>query len=200
MSSRYVLREVCRGQYRFTLVTHGGQVLLNSGLYMDKDSALRKINATRSLARSSRNYDLLTAQDGGRYFMVVTRKGEALACSATYPDAESRQAVINLVKANSRGARLEILTQNPAREQERPIPSGRFAARYPQSNKPSPGRLPASRAHCVPTGLIAFRVEPAALLSSIDRGYSLTAAGIEEQSSKGESNVGRIRPPERSGR
>ena len=138
--------------------------------------------------------------------MVVTRKGEALAHSATYPDAESRQAAINLVKANNRGARLEVLTQNPAREQERPIPSGRFAARYPhhapQSNERSLGRLPASRAHYVSTGLIAFRVEPepAALLSSIDRGYSLKATGIEEQSSKGESNVGRIRPPERSGR
>jgi uncharacterized protein YegP (UPF0339 family) len=63
MSSRYVLREVCGDQYRFTLVTHGGRVLLTSGLYMDEDSAMRKINATRSLARNSRNYDLLTAED-----------------------------------------------------------------------------------------------------------------------------------------
>lgn len=127
MSSRYVLQEVCRGQYRFTLTSHRGQVLLTSGLYMDKDSALRKISTTHSLARNSRNYDFLTAEDGRRYFMVVTQKGEALAYSACYPDAESLQAAINLVKGNNRGARLEYLTQHPAYQQERPVPSGRFA-------------------------------------------------------------------------
>ena len=98
MSSRYVLHEVCRGQYRFTLTSHKGQVLLTSGLFMDKESALRAINTIRHLARNSKNYDLRVAEDGGRYFMVVTRKGEALAYSATYPDAEGRQAAINLVK------------------------------------------------------------------------------------------------------
>lgn len=130
VSSRYVLHEVCRGQYRFTLTSHRGQVLLTSGLYMDKESALRKINATRRLARNARNYDLLTAEDEGRYFTVVTRKGETLAYSAIYPNAEGRQAAINLVKANTRGARLEDLTQGLADQQERPVPSGRFAGMY----------------------------------------------------------------------
>jgi uncharacterized protein YegP (UPF0339 family) len=131
MASRYVLYEVYKGQYRFTLTSHRGQVLLTSGLYMDKDSALRKINAIRHLARKSTNYELLTAEDGGRYFMVVSRKGEALAYSATYPDAEGRQTAINLVKQNNRGARLEILTQDLACKQERPVPSGRFVATPP---------------------------------------------------------------------
>ena len=128
MSSRYVLHEVCRGQYRFTLTSHKGQVLLTSGLFMDKESALQKIIVTRHLARNSKNYGLLTAEDGGLYFAVVTRKGEALAFSAIYPDAEGRQAAINLVKGNTRGARLEDLTQDTAYQQESPVPSNRFAA------------------------------------------------------------------------
>ena len=118
MASRYVLHEVCKGQYRFTLTSHKGQVLLTSGLYMDKDSALCKIQIIRYLARNSKNFDLLTAEDGGRYFVVVTRKGEALASSATYPNAEGRQAAIDLVKGNTRGARLEDLTQDPGCKQE----------------------------------------------------------------------------------
>lgn len=127
MSSRYVLHEVSRGQYRFTLSTHTGQVLLTSGLLMDRESALRKINITRRLARNSRNYELCTAGDGSSYFLVRTAQGETLVSSACYPDAESLQAAINLVKSNTRGARFEDLSQAEANGQERPVSSGRFA-------------------------------------------------------------------------
>ncbi len=127
MSSRYVLHEVSRGQYRFTLTSHTGQVLLTSGLHMDKESALRKIGITRCLARNSRNYELCKAENGSSYFLVRTAQGETLAYSACYPDAESLQAAINLVKSNTRGARLEDLAQDEASRQERPFPSGRFA-------------------------------------------------------------------------
>ena len=94
---------------------------------MDKESALRKIGSTHHLARNSKNYALFKAEDGGLYFMIVTQNGEALAYSATYPDAEGRQAAINLVKRYNRGARLEDLTQDPEVQPERPVLSGRFA-------------------------------------------------------------------------
>ena len=127
MSSRYVLHEVCRGQYRFTLTTHTGQVLLTSGLLMDKESALHKIDRTRRLAHNSRNYELCMAENGSSYFLVRTAQGETLVYSACYPDVESLQAAINLVKGNTRGARLEDLSQADANSQERAVPSGRFA-------------------------------------------------------------------------
>lgn len=127
MSSRYVLHEVCRGQYRFTLTSHRGQVLLTSGLFLDKESALHKILTTRCLARNSRNYEVRTAENGSSYFLVKTAKGETLVYSACYPDAESLQTAIHLAKSNTRGARLEDLTQDPAYREERPVPSGRFA-------------------------------------------------------------------------
>lgn len=127
MSSRYVLHEVCRGQYRFTLTTHTGQVLLTSGLLMDKESALRKIDITRRLARNTKNYELCTAENGSSYFLVRTAQGETLVYSACYPDAESLQAAINLVKSNTRGSRLEDLSQADANRQQQVIPSGRFA-------------------------------------------------------------------------
>jgi uncharacterized protein YegP (UPF0339 family) len=130
MSSRYVLHEVCKGQYRFTLTSHRGQVLLTSGLFMDKESALRKIDTTRHLARNSKNYEFHTAEQGSSYFLVKTAKGEALVYSACYPDAESLQTALHLAKSNTRGARLEDLTQELAYQQERPVPSGRFAGAY----------------------------------------------------------------------
>lgn len=130
MSSRYVLHQVCRGQYRFTLTSHKGQVLLTSGLFMDKENALRKILTTRRLVRNSRNYELRTAEDGCSYFLVKTRQGEPLAYSACYPDAESLQTAIHLAKSNTRGARLEDLTLDPADRQERPVPLGRFAGAH----------------------------------------------------------------------
>lgn len=128
MASRYVLHEVCRGQYRFTLTSHKGQVLLTSVLFMDKESALHEILVTRRLAHNSRNFVFLNAEGGGCYFTVITRKGQTLAYSAIYPDAEGRQIAINLVKGNTRGARLEDLTQAPAYQQESPAPLVWFAA------------------------------------------------------------------------
>jgi len=130
VSSRYVLHEVCRGQYRFTLTSHRGKVLLTSGLLLDKESALRKIDTTRRLARNRRNYELRTAEGGSSYFLVKTAQGEALVYSACYPDAESLQTALNLAKSNTRGARIEDLTQDPAYQQERPVPSGRFAGAH----------------------------------------------------------------------
>jgi uncharacterized protein YegP (UPF0339 family) len=94
---------------------------------LDKESALRKIDITRRLAHNSRNYELCTAENGSSYFLVRTAQGETLVYSAPYPDAESLQAAINLVKSNTRGARLEDLSQADAIRQERAVPSGRFA-------------------------------------------------------------------------
>ena len=127
MASRFVLHEVCRGQYRFTLVSHKGQVLLTSGLFLDKESALRKILITRHFARRSKHYVRCTAGDGSFYFLVKTLRGEALAYSAFYPDAESMQTALYLAAGSTPGARFEDRTQDPAGE-ERPVASGRFAA------------------------------------------------------------------------
>ena len=137
MSSKYVLSEVREGQFCFKLISTCGQELLTSSLFPDKDTALRKIGATNSLLRNAKNYRLLADQDGGLYFTVVTRKGETLAYSATFLDAEGRQAAMSLAKRYNHGARLEDRTSSAVRKPERPDSSGKFAPRRPRPAQPS---------------------------------------------------------------
>jgi uncharacterized protein YegP (UPF0339 family) len=61
MSARYVLKQEDKGQYRFTLITHSGQVLLTSDIYTDKDLAMRHISAARSFVRRGSHYEFLTS-------------------------------------------------------------------------------------------------------------------------------------------
>ena len=110
MSSRYVLHRNCKGNYHFTLITHSGQVLLTSGVYTDKERALRAILSARTLAHHIRNYQIFTEEDGESFFFIRSKKGEVLAESETFPDVERLRNGINLVKGNTRGARLEDQT------------------------------------------------------------------------------------------
>ena len=64
MSARYVLQQDGKDGYRFTLVTHGGEVLMTSGLYTVKDTALRHISAARTLARRRETGSVQTLTSG----------------------------------------------------------------------------------------------------------------------------------------
>ncbi len=121
MSARYILERDGKDGYRFTLVTHSGQVLLTSGLYTDKDTALRHISAARSLARRRDNYELLTADDGQFYFVLKNNRRGMLGQSGMFPDTGTAEKGINAVRAQTYGARLEDLTENLNKKQERPV-------------------------------------------------------------------------------
>lgn len=110
MTATYVLQKDEKGQFSFILRTHGGQVLLTSAVYADKEIAMRRISAARQLAHNARNYEILAAQDGLPYFVVKNAKKEVIAQSEMYPDSESLRNGINLVKGKTRGAQLEDLT------------------------------------------------------------------------------------------
>ena len=111
--ARYVIHRVNRDNYYFTLVTHSGQLLLTSGVYTDKDRALRATNSARYLARQTENYQIFTEEDGGCYFLLGNAKTGNLAKSEHFPDRESLQHAIHLVKRNTNGARLEDTTVPP---------------------------------------------------------------------------------------
>lgn len=119
MSARYVIHRVNRDNYYFTLVTHSGQVLLTSGVYTDKDRALRATNSARYLARQTENYQIFTEEDGGCYFLLGNARTGVLAESEPFPDRESLQHAIHLVKRNTNGARLEDTTVPPPPRQVR---------------------------------------------------------------------------------
>ena len=113
MSSRYVLHQNVKGNYYFTLVTHSGQVLLTSGVYTEKDRALRSISQARQRARHKENFQIVTEEDGNSYFLLSNDTYEVLAESEIFADRESLQKGIYLVKGNTHGARLEDTTVPP---------------------------------------------------------------------------------------
>ena len=110
MSARYILREDEDGQFRFSLTTHSGQVLLTSAVYRDKDSALRAIDSARRLAHNERNYQLLTAEDELSYFVIKNSRQQVIGQSDMYTNTESLRQAMMAVKGITRGARLEDLT------------------------------------------------------------------------------------------
>ena len=121
MSARYVLQQDGKDGYRFTLVTHGGEVLMTSGPYTDKDTALRHISAARTLARRRENYEVLPTDDGQFYFVLKPARKGLLAQSGMFPDAEAAARGINVARGQTHGARLEDLTEDLKKKQERPV-------------------------------------------------------------------------------
>ena len=109
MSARFVLKRAPDGQFSFLFLTHSGQVLLTSPAYTDKERALRRISAARQMARNRHNYEIVTGANGSS-FLVRGKHGDVLGQSESFPDAQSLEAGINLVRANAKGARLEDLT------------------------------------------------------------------------------------------
>lgn len=121
MTAKFILREHGQGRYLIIFQTHSGQVLLTNEVHTDTDSALRGIDSLRHSARHAGNYETRTAENGELYFVVRNARGNVLGLSGMYPDAESLQKGIHLVKGNARGARLEDLTRKPAPARPRPV-------------------------------------------------------------------------------
>ena len=121
MTSKFILREHGQGRYFIIFQTHSGQVLLTNEGHTDKDSALRSLESMRHSARHADNYETRTAENGEVYFVVKNARGKVLGLSEMYPDVESLQKGIHLVKGNARGARLEDLTKKVLPERPRPV-------------------------------------------------------------------------------
>jgi uncharacterized protein YegP (UPF0339 family) len=110
MSSNYVLKQTRDGKFTFTLQSHHGKVIFTSNAYVDKDSALRAINAARQFARRESCYEFVRTDLGLVYFVLKDAKGKVLGRSRKYIDVESSRAGVYLAKSKTRGARLEDLT------------------------------------------------------------------------------------------
>ena len=110
MATTFTLTRTGEGRFVFTFKTHDGEVLLTSYRYADKEDALRAINAARSCARRKESFEILTEEDGQRYFVLKNSREEVLGESQMYPDEESARKVTALMMGKARGARLEDLT------------------------------------------------------------------------------------------
>jgi uncharacterized protein YegP (UPF0339 family) len=109
MAATYVLEQNKDGSFMFTLKAHDGQVLLTSQGYMDKVSALSRINSIRKIAGRDRNFEPRTAENGQPYFVFKNSHNEVIGQSEMYSDSQSVPKGIALVKSNARAARLKDL-------------------------------------------------------------------------------------------
>jgi uncharacterized protein len=110
MGPRILLEQSVTGQYSFSLQAPDGQLLLTSPYFTDKDSALRRINSTRYLARRDGNYVVRSAGEGQYYFELQDNKGEMLGRSTLYSDEQSVQEGIASLKRCIRAGKLLDLT------------------------------------------------------------------------------------------
>ena len=115
MSAEFVLRQDENGAFSFVYQTEHGQVLLTSGAYDNLDTACRRLQSARLMARKDRNYEVRSIDSDRFYFVVMNREKEVIAQSEPYPGLESLRQGMLLTKRCSHGARIE----NPFREQIR---------------------------------------------------------------------------------
>jgi len=115
MSAEFILRKDENGAFAFVFQTEHGQVLLTSSAYDNPDTAWRRLQSARMMARKDRNYEVRAIDSGWLYFVVMNRGKEVLAQSEPYLGRESLRQGMLLTKGCSHGARIV----NPFREQIR---------------------------------------------------------------------------------
>jgi uncharacterized protein YegP (UPF0339 family) len=110
MGPRIILTQNVTGHYTFNLHASDGQLLLTGPSFTDKDTALRRINSTRHLARRDGNYEVFSAGGGQQYFELKDNKGDMLGRSTVYPNEQSVQEGIVSLKRSARASRLLDMT------------------------------------------------------------------------------------------
>jgi len=111
MASKFVLNEMMKGTFQFTLYAPDDQLLLTSPFFTDKERALNRINAVRTLARRDRNIVVSATADGRFYILLMDNKGVILGKSGTFIDEQSLQKGIDSLKRSANASRLLDLTQ-----------------------------------------------------------------------------------------
>src|ERR1043165_7960060 len=110
MRACYTLFQKQSGEFIFTFRGSDEQVLMTSLAYMDKGSALNRINAIRSLGRRAESFLTCMAQDGKRYFLFRNSRQEVIAESEMYTHDDSLLRAIEAVKSTARTGRLDDRT------------------------------------------------------------------------------------------
>jgi uncharacterized protein YegP (UPF0339 family) len=106
MRSTYILFREKSGDFIFTFRGSDEQLLLTSLSYTDKDSALRRINAMRTLAHRAESFLTCLSPDGKRYFLFRNSRQEILAQSEMFVDDESLLRAITAVRHTARTGKL----------------------------------------------------------------------------------------------
>ena len=111
MAAKFVLHEKVKEGFQFTFQAPDGQVILSSPFFADKEHAIYRINAMRSLARRDKNLGVFNTEDGQFYIVLKDNKDQLLGQSGIFADELSLQRAIATLKRCIRAARISELAR-----------------------------------------------------------------------------------------
>jgi len=97
--------------FSFSFVNNEGTIVLRSGNYKAKDSALKGIHAVIKHCVEDKRYLLKESANGKFFFNIKSSNGQVVATSAMYSSVEDRNDAIAYVKSSSPDCMIdEIIT------------------------------------------------------------------------------------------
>ena len=101
MAGKFELNKSATGQFRFSLKSGNGQVILASEQYSSRDAAENGIASVRANAEDDGRYDREVAKDGSFFFRLKAGNGQVIGVSEMYTTQAARDNGIESVKKNA---------------------------------------------------------------------------------------------------
>lgn len=106
MPGTFVIEQSRNGKFKFNLRAGNNQVILTSGMYEAKASALNGVESVRKNVADDSRFTRKTAKDGSAYFVLTAANAEVIGKSEMYASKSSMENGIRSVKTNAASAKL----------------------------------------------------------------------------------------------
>jgi uncharacterized protein YegP (UPF0339 family) len=98
MSAAYKIHRASNNQYYFVLSADNGEVILESEMYMKKESVLEGIEATRKMCAADEQFIRKTSNSGKPYFVLTAANHEPIGTGEMYSSKKAMEKGIESVK------------------------------------------------------------------------------------------------------
>jgi uncharacterized protein YegP (UPF0339 family) len=109
MSSAFKIHKASNGQYYFVLEAENGEIVLESEMYMKKDSAVEGIESVRKNSAISDRFIRKTSNSGKPYFVLTAANNEPIGTGEMYSSKAAMEKGIESVVRN--GPVAEVIDQ-----------------------------------------------------------------------------------------
>lgn len=107
---KFVVKTAANGQFHFVLNAANGQVIGQSEMYKQKDSAMNGIESVRNNSAREGAFETKTAANGKFHWVLKATNGETVLQSQMYATEETANIGIESVKANAPSAEVDDQT------------------------------------------------------------------------------------------
>lgn len=110
MAGKFELKQAKTGQFHFNLLAGNGQIILQSGLFESKASALNSIASIQKNARMDERFERIVSKSGNAYFVIKAGSHQVIGQSQQYESEAGRDNGIESVKKNAPDAEVVDLS------------------------------------------------------------------------------------------